>query len=526
MICLCLTGETIEQNREYIRRYRNCIDLVELRLDLLSTEALEAVRRNPVGLDEMLPGVRRIVTCRRREDGGAWSGNESDRLEILRDMLDGAPDWIDLEDDLPDDLEIAARDRGVAVVRSVHRFEPPPEDIGELLRRLSRHGAVAKLAVTVSGMEDVRRLVEAVARRAPGKHVVLGMGEYGLMTRFLASRLGCAWTYTSAQGAVQAAPGQVDPRTLVERFGFRRIGEHTALFGVIGDPIAHSRSPEYHNARFQRDDLDAVYLPFRVDDAAHFMSIARILPLHGFSVTVPHKAAAAKLADRIDDAVQETGACNTLIREHGAYLGTNTDVPGFLQPLRPYLDAIDGATIIGAGGAARAVAYALVSRGMDVLIVNRTVARAEALASDMQRAAERIESTRAGVRPGRARAGALPESSADIAGFRSLIVQTTSCGMAPKEACDPIPHYRFDGNEVVYDIVYTPETTTLINRAERAGCRVIRGTLMFEEQAAVQYDLFRRSYWSHRRSREDGTRSYDGVRRDTGRAPWSRPSEG
>ncbi len=526
MICLCLTGKTIEENREYVRRYRDCIDLVELRLDLLSAAALDAVCSNPARLAEMLPGVQLIVTCRRPSDGGAWSGDERERRRVLRDMLDGASDWIDLEDDLSDELEIAARERGVGIIRSIHCFESLPDNMGRILDRLSRGGALAKLAVAVSGMEDVARLVESVAHRAPGRHIVLGMGEYGLMTRLLAGRLGSAWTYTSARGAVQAAPGQVDPRTLVERFGFRRIGEQTALFGVVGDPIAHSRSPEYHNSRFQRDNLDAVYLPFRVDDLGHFMSIARTLPLHGISVTVPHKAAAAELADRTDDAVQETGACNTLIREHGLYLGTNTDIPGFLQPLRPYLDAIDAATIVGAGGAARAVAYALVSRGMDVLIVNRTVLRAEALASDMNRAAERIESTRAGVRPGRASSGALPESSSDIAGFRSLIVQTTSCGMEPNEKCDPIPHYRFDGSEVVYDIVYTPATTMLMSRAERAGCRVISGALMFEQQAAVQYDLFRRSYWSYQRSRDDGTRSYDGVRRDIGRAPWSRPSEG
>ncbi len=526
MICLCLTGETIEENQEYLRRYRNCIDLVELRLDLLSDSELDRLRGNPGRLGEMLTGVQRLVTCRRLADGGAWSGDERERCRVLGDVLDGPPDWIDLEDDLSDELEIAARERGVGIVRSIHCLDSPPADVPGILDRLSRGGALAKLAVAVSGTDDVRRLVESVAQRAPGTHIVLGMGEYGLMTRLLARRIGSAWTYTSAHGAVQAAPGQVDPRTLVERYGFRRIGPDTALFGVVGDPIAHSRSPEYHNARFQRDNLDAVYLPFRVDDLRPFMSIAHTLPLHGMSVTVPHKSAAAKLADHTDDAVRETGACNTLIREHDSYLGTNTDVPGFLQPLTPYLDAVDGATIVGAGGAARAIAYALVTRGMDVLIVNRTVSRAEALASDMNRAAERIASTQAGVRPGRARAGAIPNSRSDIAGFGSLIVQTTSCGMEPNDECDPIPEYRFDGSEVVYDIVYTPATTTLLERAERAGCRVISGALMFEQQAAVQYDLFRRAYWSFRRSRDNGTRSYDGVRRDIGRAPWSRQSEG
>lgn len=511
----------MDENSELLRQYRSHVDLVELRVDLLEGDELDMLRRNPERVTEYFPKVRKILTCRRECDGGAWTQSESVRIGVLEALVTGGFDYVDIEDDLDDAVMYSLVGRGSRPIRSIHDLHGVPDNPAALLEHLSRNSAIAKLAVSVRDTTDVARLVDAALSRTPGTHVTLGMGDYGVVTRLLAHRIGSAWTYTSGAGATSAAPGQVDPKTLVERFMYRRMYDTSALFAVVGDPVGHSKSPEYHNSRFRRDDLDAVYIPFLTSDMGAFMHIARAVGITGASVTVPHKGAAAEQADQVDDTVRQTGACNTLIREADMYLGTNSDIPGFLDPLEASLDRLGSATVIGAGGAARAVAYALLSRGTDVLIVNRTESRAHALAEALNGALRTLPSRREGVRPGTAHAAGLPVDGSSLDGYDSLIVQTTSCGMSPNTDCDPVPGYRFGGHEIVYDIIYTPSVTHLLERAQSAGCTVISGLRMFEAQAEVQYELFRRAYWSLRRREASKTPRYNGFNRQADAAPWN-----
>ena len=521
MICLCLTGERMAENEDTLRRYRSSVDIVELRIDLLSPDERATLLGNPESVERKLPNVSRLLTCRRKSDGGSWTAYDDERLELLSSLSGYGFSYVDVEDDVPDEVVREIGNRGPTIVRSIHSFQGVPDAPAGLLDHLSRDGAIAKLACYASDTSSLVPLVEAALGRPAGGHIVLAMGKYGLVTRLLAPRLGSAWTYCSPRDAVQAAPGQVDPRELVERFGYRRINSEASVFAIVGDPVGHSKSPEYHNARFIRDDLNAVYTAFPASDLESFFQIARRIGLTGASVTVPHKAAAGRLADETDDSVRETGACNTLIREYEMYLGTNTDIPGFLDPLRAMFDRIAGATILGAGGAARACAFSLLSRGTDVCIANRTESKAHELAEELNRAMIRMADRDPGFRPGTAISAALPRESEDIASYRTLIVQTTSCGMTPDEHGDPIPEYQFDGSEIVYDIVYSPPVTRLLGRAESAGCITIPGGRMFEAQAAVQYELFRRAYWAEVRRRGSGTPRYNGYDRTARNHPWS-----
>lgn len=509
-------------NGEVLRRYRSAVDLVELRVDMLAAEERASLLTDANAIRRVLPNVSRLLTCRRESDGGVWNGSEEDRIALLQGLAGRGFSYVDVEDDLPDETVQAIAGTDITIVRSIHCLGGLPADPAGLLDRLSRGGAIAKLACSVSDTGDVASLVNVAVNRVPGRHVVLGMGKYGLVTRLLAPRLGSAWTYCSPADARQAAPGQVDPRQLVERFGYRRIGPETSLFAIVGDPVSHSKSPEYHNSRFIRDDLNAVYTAFPASDLESFFRVAHRIGLTGASVTVPHKAAAARLADETDDSVRETGACNTLIREFGTYVGTNTDIPGFLDPLRTMFDRIRSATILGAGGAARACAFALLSRGTDVCIANRTESKARELADELNGAMARMAHRDPGFRPGTAVSAGLPRSREDIAEYRSLIVQTTSCGMTPDDDGDPIPDYSFEGSEIVYDIVYNPPVTRLLRRAEQAGCPIIAGGRMFEAQAAVQYELFRRAYWADVRRRGGGSPQYNGHDRGAENFPWLR----
>jgi 3-dehydroquinate dehydratase/shikimate dehydrogenase len=174
------------------------------------------------------------------------------------------------------------------------------------------------------------------------------------------------------------------------------------------------------------------------------------------------------------------GACNTVYRREGRWFGENTDYEGFLSPIRAMLQRgeVKHALVVGAGGAARTVVFALRDHGVGVSITNRTPEKARRLAEE-------------------AGCGTVPWSSFDGTAPRTegpyeLVVQTTSVGMEPNEEGDPLPGYVFGGGEVVYDIIYTPEKTTFLERAEESGCRIVGGAEMLGKQAVAQFRLFTR----------------------------------
>jgi 3-dehydroquinate dehydratase/shikimate dehydrogenase len=276
------------------------------------------------------------------------------------------------------------------------------------------------------------------------------------------------------------APGQVTPVSLEEVYRYRSIGPSTAIYGVIGNPVMHSRSPLIHNRGFSALGIDAVYLPFLVPDLDGFWKVADLLRVRGLSVTVPHKRAVLGGMVKVDERARLVGACNTLTREGagGSWSGTNTDGEGFLSPL---LAMFGGAippglraTVIGAGGAARSVVAALSSAGARVLVLNRTVENARSLATAF----------------GAHGAGLDAEGFEREKDFSDLVVQTTSAGMSPLEDVDPAPGLALSGRETVYELVYSPQRTRFLQRALKAGCRVVYGRQMLVAQAMRQFQLF------------------------------------
>jgi 3-dehydroquinate dehydratase/shikimate dehydrogenase len=536
-----------------LRRERGYVDLAELRADFLRPDELASLVRFPA-----LADVPVILTLRRAQDGGRWRGAEADRRRLLREALGGRqaarPEgpvfpggrryaFVEVEEGLDDPvLEEAARACGCRLIRSYYNLRGVPADLAARVRRLaraagareSRPGGLPKAEVRVRGSRDQLRLAEAFRELQGVEKVLLGMGEFGSFSRILAGRLGSWLACCSAGGGGTAvngeappagAPGtgeteaaeagQLDPRTLVELYRFRQVGPSTAVYGVVGNPIAHSRSPHLHNPGFAALGLDAVYVPFLADEFPAFLRAAEALGVRGLSVTVPFKQRALRLAHRAARAssgsaeaeARVVGAANTLLaggaragggRRRPAWQAANTDVEGFLAPLEreapdllraaggglhagdtPTGDAPPGetpvgrgATVLGAGGAARAVVYALRRRGLRVLVLNRTPARARALAR------------RFGCEWG----GLDPRGMARLSAGLALIVQATTVGL--DGAGDPLPDYVFRGTEVVYDLVYGRWPTPFLRRAQAAGCRTISGEQMLRAQAAAQFRLF------------------------------------
>ena len=473
----------MEENLRHAAEHRSLVDLVELRADHLLPSEAAAAASFPAKV-----GLPCILTVRRRTDGGVFGGTEAQRLALLRKLIGAGFAGVDVEEDLQaPDLDAAAKAAGVTVVRSFHDFDGVPADLARRIQRLPRNPAeIAKVAVTPRTSAQLAALLEAcmgaraaATAGADSPRVILGMGEIGFPTRVLAARLGSSWSYASPT-AQAVAPGQVTPQTLIELYRFRSLRPSTQVFGVMGNPVMHSRSPRIHNLGYATLGIDAVYLPFLVPDVAEFWNTADLLGIRGLSVTVPHKTAVIGPRVSGDEDVRLIGACNTLYRPAapGPWSGANTDMEGFLSPLRGALGGrLPGglrAVVIGAGGAARSVVAALGSAGARVLVCNRTVANARRLAQAF----------------GAEYAGLDAETLAAAGAGADIIVQTTSAGMAPQQDLDPAPALRFRETTLVYELVYAPAETPLVRRALAAGCRVVYGWQMLLAQARRQFLLF------------------------------------
>lgn len=507
-ICLTLSGPDAGANISVSQKYRGQYQALELRIDLLDNP-LEDAREflcylgGDAELLELLqndPSV--IITLRRVEDGGRFSGTVDEQRRIITDLLEAvaenAPDvWIRLVPVLAVDLEaqndhseLAAKIRGMNMtcIRSLHYFSETPENMCGLLEECAARGDIPKLAVMPAGLHDLSRIFQEgreFARRYPGKRfILLGMGGFGVPSRIVPERIGSYLSFCSAGKGV--APGQMDCREISGNYRYGNITEDTPLFAIIGNPVSHSRSPETHNRKFRRDGRDALYIPLLCDDTSRLPEFAVHANLLGASVTVPHKESVREILQIEDSAVSAVGACNTILYESGKWRGMNTDVDGFIQPVLPLLREIRDsrgevqAAVIGAGGAAKAAVYALLREGCQVLILNRSPGRAADLAQHFS-----IDF------PGQLRSGSLgPESEDLLRAYRRIIVQTTSVGMAQGHGGDPLSFYEFSGDEVLYDIIYTPPVTDLMRRADLAGCKTMNGWEMFRLQADLQADAF------------------------------------
>ncbi|MDR1024130.1 MAG: type I 3-dehydroquinate dehydratase [Treponema sp.] len=489
-ICLCLTAKTIAGDLEMLERNRRYVDIAELRVDHLDPDERLLIRHFPEQA-----GLPVILTIRRDTDGGNYTQGEASRIRLLAQGLAFAEAdrrknfaYVDLEEDLNvPSLEEAARTFGTRIIRSSHNLDGVDEDIPGKIRKLLRTGdEIVKIAVQARGSADALALVRAARQERNHDKIFLCMGRYGVFTRILAEKLGSRICYTSAEGPgiPLAAPGQLYPRELVELYHFRSIKPETQVFGVVGYPLNITGSPRFFNTVFALEAADAVYVPFPADSLKDFMALAEELNISGVSVTVPYKETVLDYLESMSEDVEQIRACNTIVRCPQGWQGTNTDMRGFSDSLLAFAGTAQGRTVsnlrgrkvtlIGAGGAARAVAAELYRLGARTLILNRTLMKARNLAL-----------------PYKFRWGGLDESGLNqMEKFSDIIIQTTPAGMEGNSDRDPLELYSFSGKEIVMDLIYEPERTPFLQRAAAAGCPVLNGYDMLMRQARYQYAQF------------------------------------
>jgi 3-dehydroquinate dehydratase / shikimate dehydrogenase len=488
--------------------------LIELRLDFLkkAPDFKRLLANKPCQL---------VATVRRPVEGGKWDGSEEQRKIILRQAIVDGFDWVDLETDVADGIP---RYRNVRRIVSYHNLREMPADLEKIHQRMCAQDAdVVKIAVRGQQPADNLRVLNLI-RNARKPTVAFCTNDVGFPSRILQAKYGAPFTYAAFNKERMSGLAIPSFDEVKKVYRYAELNAGTVVFGVIGDPIAHSLGPLIHNTAFRQLGINAVYVPFRVprETLPDFLRVFAQVPVQGYSVTIPHKEAAAAAARFKDSTVERTQAANTLIRTDEGFAASNTDYQAAIDTLHAWLPtfvshpadpdvkltlpgnlnlsapgapeqhgAITSASppptaaetgnspitgrvalVLGAGGVARAMAFALQREGALVTITNRTVERAKGLANEV--GCRHVEWT--------GRHSVLCD----------MVINCTSVGMHPHVDESPLHHSFLKPGLVVFDTVYTPEQTLLIKEARDRGCHAITGVEMFIRQAALQFEKFTR----------------------------------
>ena len=488
LVCLTLTSPTLEENAALVRKYNRYIDVAELRVDFLAPDEQLSVRRFPA-----MVNVPCILTIRRTADGGRFTSNEMSRTMLFGRALafaDQNPQknfaYVDFEEDFRvPSLQDASLAFGVRIIRSCHDMEKPVKNLKAKCEAMRTTGyEIPKIAFMPKTLADVSDMFREAESMTDYEHILCAMGPLGQVSRILAYKLHSYLTYVSPEETENniSGIGHIDPVTLNDVYRFRSLSDATSLYAVTGWPLAKTSSPALHNEGYKINNLDALLFPLRSPSVSDVLDCASSLGVRGLAVTVPHKEAVMPELIKLDAEAQAIGACNTVVRTDEGWAGCNTDAYGFQTALLCFLGVKKlrrrRVAIIGAGGAAKAVAYVVKSLGAKACVFNRTLSHAKALAD----------------RYGFDYAPLGPEAAKKIEKYADIIVQTTSKGMssggeAPKDG-DSLYFYQFTGAETVFDLVYVPAVTPIMARAFQAGCKTCNGAEMLKYQGYKQFKIF------------------------------------
>lgn len=445
---------------------------LEFRLDYLPKPGLALPKIR--SFFEMFPHAVVIATCRRAASGGKFRGSIASQLELLSKAAAAGCQLVDVE------LQTALKCKGeqlpklrsrAALILSFHDFHGTKK-LPETLEKMRNYPAdfykVVSTATTLTDNVTMMKFLEKESDR----HSLVGlcMGEQGIISRVLGVRAGSAFTFASVSEEERTAPGQVTAQDLRNVYRIEQVDVATRVYGVAGDPIAHSLSPIIMNTALRRENVNAVYLALHAKTLKDLLTCAREIPIHGLSITMPYKEAILKYLDNTDSHTTKIGACNTIVRaQDGKLYGFNTDTAGVVRPLEQRIP-LEGARILvlGAGGAARAAVFGLKERGCEVFILNRTPAPAQKLARQ-------------------AKARTIKRQDLRKLAF-DVIVNATPVGMT-NSGESPL-HENEINAKYVFDMVYDPPETRFLKAAKARGAQIIPGIEMFVHQAARQFEIW------------------------------------
>ncbi len=464
-VCVPVCVKSFAALAEACARAGEWADIIELQLDSVQDLDFE--------IETFVSRLSRpiILTFRPVEQGGYRVLARPEREAFWkRDWSLPANSLFDIEYD----LVVESSFEWPRVIVSHHDFNGVPNNLEEIYERLAATPArIVKIAVNANDITDCIRVFHLLNRASNEQRelIAIAMGNAGIATRILGPSRGAYLTYGSLEDESATAPGQVNAQQLRSIYRIDEIDRETMICGLIGLPVMHSVSPHAHNAAFAAEGVNGVYLPLEVRDVESFIRrmihpVTRELDwnVRGLSVTAPHKSSVMPLLDWIDAAAREIGAVNTVVIENDRLLGYNTDARGFISPLRERLGSLRDlrVAVIGAGGAARAVVWALKREQANVTLFARAPIKARSLSEAFEVSCELL-------------------SAASFAGYDVVINATPQ---SPAEA------EQLAGAGLVYDLIYNPLETGFLKKGREAGCQTLGGLPMLIAQAQRQFELW------------------------------------
>lgn len=446
---------------------------IEFRLDYLPKPSLALQKIK--AFVEYHPEVLIVATCRRAATGGKFRGSIASEVDILVKAANQGCHLVDLEVETAAQLKPADFNRlrrSANLILSHHDFRGTRK-LEETFARMTQYPAdFFKVVGSANTLTDNAVMMKFLERHSH-QHYMIGlcMGEQGLISRILGVRAGSQFTFGAVGPGEETAPGQISARALQDTYRIEQVDAATRVYGVAGDPVAHSLSPVMLNTAFRRENVNGVYLALHARSMTDLLACVRDIPIHGLSITMPYKEEILKHLDKTDPLTAKIGACNTVVRsQDGKLYGFNTDVTGVVRPLEMRLP-LQGAKILvlGAGGAGRAAVFGLKERGAEVYVFNRTPGPAQNLAK-------------------KARAKAINKMQLRKMTF-DVVINATPVGMEGNR--DPLLISEQELNaKYFFEMVYTPAETRMVKIARAKGMHVILGAEMFVQQGARQFEIW------------------------------------
>jgi 3-dehydroquinate dehydratase / shikimate dehydrogenase len=471
-VCVAVTGADPSELFDKAEGLVRDNPFLEFRLDYLSKPGLALPKIKH--FFEMYPHAVAIATCRRTASGGKFKGSVASQLELLGKASALGCQLVDVELQTalkckPEQLQ-KLRTRA-ALILSFHDFRATKK-LEETQEKMRKYPAdFYKVVSTATTLYDNVAMMKFLEKESDRNSLVgLCMGEQGIISRVLGVRAGSAFTFAAVSEGERTAPGQVTAQELRNVYRIEQVDAATRVYGVAGDPVAHSLSPIIMNTAMRRENVNAVYVALHAKTLKDLLACVRDIPIHGLSITMPYKEAILQHLDNTDSHTTKIGACNTVVRaQDGKLYGFNTDTAGVVRPLEQRI-TLENARILvlGAGGAARAAVFGLKERGCEVFILNRSAAPAKKLARQARaRTVKRID---------------LKKLSFDV------IVNATPVGMGNTRE-SPLNENEINAR-YVFDMIYDPTETRLMKMGKARGAQVIPGIEMFVHQAARQFEIW------------------------------------
>jgi 3-dehydroquinate dehydratase/shikimate dehydrogenase len=487
-ICIPVCVQHVYEIASAVARASEHSDFVELRLDYLDKAELGTVQEELANIlrDSLRPV---IVTLRPAEQGGRRALSLKTRMGMdlsFSDALRDNASLLDIELDVAQILTKASEylapmpwDR---IICSHHDIIGLPADLEAIYHRMvSTKARILKIAVQADEITDCLPMFQLLeTARSDGREMIaIAMGNAGLLTRILGPSRGAFLTFGSLDETHSTAPGQITAVSLRDVYRIHQIDRETEIMGLVGEQVAHSMSPEMHNAAFAAAGLNAVYIPLEVrklDDFVQRMVHPRTRELEwnlrGLSITAPHKIDIMKHLDWIDPGALEIGAVNTVVIAGDGLCGYNTDAEAALAPLQELIDLNETrVAVIGAGGVARALLWSLRKVGAHVTVFARDVEQGRVTANQFGTDCQALD-------------GARFDEFAVVVNCTPLGTRGLSEDQSPATA------RQLKGAKIAYDLAYNPAETRFLKEAESAGCECIGGLEMLVAQAVEQFKLW------------------------------------